>query len=160
MTTQALHRCLHCGTPYYYQPSGYGCGRKENHGKYCPECAIVYLEAVKSAFQDVPRKFESIWVETQDVDALTVESWRTERAANARADGKLVIFRESSPLFNLDDPSDVNRCGYELGQGDFKGRYFKYNYWTKRGEHRVEEQMEQDMETGELVPWKRLPPRG
>lgn len=158
MTTHALHRCLHCRTPYYYQPSGYGCSRPENHGTYCPECAVVYLEAVRRAFADVPRKFESRWVETQDVTVQTVEGWKTARIARAEAAGTLCIHRVVAPLFDLNDPSNSNVKGQERGVGEFKGRTFRYEYWTKRpGSEKVTEKMDVNLETGAMDPWRDLP---
>ena len=158
MTTHALHRCNHCLTPYFYQPSGPGCHRSENRADYCPECAVVYLEAVRSAFQDIPKKFEHRWVETHAVSVETVEGWKKDRVANAT--GVLCIHRCSAPLFDLNDPSNHNVTGMEYGQGEFKGRSFRYSYWTKRpGSEQVWEEMEVNLETGEMCPWKRLPSR-
>jgi hypothetical protein len=55
--------CKHCGTPYRYQASGYGCFDADNDRDYCPDCK----KAIINALSEKPKKVVKKWRETTDV---------------------------------------------------------------------------------------------
>jgi len=161
MTTRRLRRCSHCGTPYCYQASGEGCDRLENSGSHCPTCAQALAKAILEAFKDIPKKFQMVWVETSEVSVETLMGWEAkaqEERPPSGGDYNLNPVRVHMNLYDQEDIENINRVGVVAGRDSFKGRIFRYSYWTKRAQDEVWEKMEQNLETGEMRPWERLPP--
>lgn len=161
MTSERYIRCSHCRSVYPCLMSG-GPGYVTNHtdGRYCPDC----LEVVHKALAAVPPKFEHDWVEvTGEVPLERVLGWAREaREAReaARASGKIVGERVAFPLFDLSGERQ-ERSGIVNGLDEFAGRTFEFRYWQRRDSDDIEdatirEEVERNLETGELRPWSRL----
>lgn len=52
-----ISRCIHCGTTYTYQLSGYPQLNEYNDEHYCPECKKAIVEALSK----IPKKFDRKW---------------------------------------------------------------------------------------------------
>ena len=146
MTSHAQARCRTCHVRYFFQASGHG-SPELNSGEWCPDCYQMYLDAFKS----VPKRAKQVWVDTDEVTPLELEALENERAALAKAEGRLHARRVAAPLFDMTGSGNINRTGYTKKDGTL----YRWSYWTKDPEDtsEVRKPMEKDLETGELSPW-------
>lgn len=159
MTMEHYKRCWHCQRGYLCLVSGsHGYHTNHTDSRYCPEC----LGAINEALQHVPRKFEHDWVETTDVTLEQVLAWKKdadEARERARAEGKLIVVRITTPLFDLSGKRQ-ERSGIVKGKEGFEGRTFEYRYWTSSEvdveDVAIREEVERNLETGGLRPWRQL----
>lgn len=152
MTSFRQKRCGHCRAPYACRMSGNGCQDPLNEGTYCPDCKRVVLEALIA----VPPKFEKV-IEPVDISFDMVKGWYDEdetQRASRRAEGQLVMRRLSMPLYDLDDPDNRYIAGYVQGRGRWDAYLFQISYWTKRGDPQVTTELEKNLQTGEIRPWR------
>lgn len=138
---EAYKRCTHCQDIYICLLSGHQ-SNAHTDSKYCPVCH----ETITKALSTVPRKYKRVWAKTDVVNLEMLLKWEEQ--------DKNYIKRVSFPLFNL-ETGQANNHGIVKGQGYLQGRLFKYAYWPgKEQEVEIEEEMEQNLLTGELLPWK------
>jgi hypothetical protein len=78
MTTTKNSRCVHCGTFYWYHPSGWD--GPYNHPEYCPDCQ----EAVEKALKKVSVRFIKKWVPTDDYSREQLQTHLDERSDYGR----------------------------------------------------------------------------
>jgi hypothetical protein len=155
MTTQYISRCVHCGAVYTYQASGHG-APEYNHGDYCPGC----WKAVCDALATIPKAVEVIWVPTaaytaQQLKTIEDTNWEKqneEAKAAAEKNGQFYLpcRRVYAPLFDLNDPDNINHTG----ETSIAGVTYKWSFWTKRGDATVSTKMERDVATGVLQLWR------
>ena len=134
-------RCSHCQIIYHYQVSGYCCHEELNDDKYCPDCKKVIIEALKN----VPVKIEMVW---ENYDEITIDD--VKRIHEERK--KDFVHEIFMPLFDLNDPSNINITGIIT----LDGKIISYSYWTKKDDYFIKVQMERNVETGEKTLWDRL----
>ena len=154
VTTHRLRRCAHCRITYSYQSSGEGCQHPLNDGRYCPECMEVVLDALKG----VPVRVECVWHPTDEIDLDTLLEWDADLDKHVR-ENPLGCRRVSAPLFRMDggDVTEKMRTALVPGRGEHKGKTFKFMFWpSKPEEAEVTVEMEHDLETGEMRPWRNL----
>ncbi len=135
MTTYKLKRCIHCGSQYYYQGSGSGCGSPLNNPQYCTDCQ----KAINEALDKVPVKFEFRYVDVkllpQEYQYITKEKileWNEnfESGQNGRW-----WRRVSFPLFDVNDPENIEKCIIvTVPEGQCKGFDVEYRSWSKKPE--------------------------
>lgn len=147
MTAHRQRRCLHCRIRYFYQVSGGGCFEALNDGNYCPECKQVLIHALR----ETPVKVKKSWEPTGEVTFEQLKIWEAE-------DNTLKLFqRILPPLFSTTDPSN-NIVKVVRGHGEFEGRWYSYNYWTKApDEVSITMETETELSTGTQTPWRNLP---
>ena len=150
MTSHAQSRCHHCSVRFFYQASGYGCDEPTNRKDYCPDCAQVVVNALAS----VPRRVPNVPVDLSEAHALELEAIEKELDRIAKEAGTIRARRVGFPLFDLVDPSNVNRAGITRVDGVL----YHWDYWTKdpEGTSHVRVPMEKDLVTGVLVPWENI----
>ena len=143
MTTEATYRCRHCLARYTYYPSGcpYFC-TELNDDRYCPECKTV----IRNALKDVPQRIERFG---KPYDGITLDELK-ERVAKQNRESMWV--KVAAPSFDMKDPDNRNSSGWLMLDED--GLEVFYSYWSKKGDHRIEVEMERNVETGEEYPWK------
>lgn len=133
-------RCKHCLDEYYYQASGHGCFRKENHKQYCPTCALARVGAIETALAAIPKKFEEKWVDVEEGDMVTPELMKqteSKRIADAVKDDKLGFKQVIAGMFrHHDDGTWDSTDALEQKHGGVK--YF-LSWWRRTGEiHRFQ----------------------
>jgi len=153
MTTHQYKRCSYCGERYSYQSSGSGCHDPNNSEKWCPKCAVIAGEALLSAFEDVPRKYKRVIVDTDEATVKELVAHREAMMAKRKAEGKLWVETCSMCLFDIKDPDNHNRTFIVY----YNRKCYHVSYWTKSGKESVKMEMELNIETGQLTPWRRIP---
>jgi hypothetical protein len=144
--THRRKRCRHCGTVYYFQASGMDCCSKFNDEKYCRDC----METIRKALDKVETKFESEYVECNDVAFETLVNIEKKNEAMAEKMGRIFAKRITVPLFDLNNPSNSNYTGM-VNIGD---ETYIYSGWTKTPEkNKVFKLMERNLKTRELNKW-------
>lgn len=162
MTTQRGKRCGHCGVYYWYIASSYGGDIPiYNSSERCSGCQKVYEEALKAAFQHVPRLLEGRSRNIQDTifSSITKEDIKRWIAnLEERRKSGLVAQRVGAPLFDINGHRGTLTSMYiHAGDGPFKGREFKYEYWSSEGIDSMEIfiEMEYDLQEEKFTgnPW-------
>jgi len=153
MTTIAQRRCLACNVRYHWQSSGPGCDDPDNSADYCEDCAAI----VRRVLVSIPVRVIKQWVPTDDVTAFELEQLEKDNAATALAEGKLHVRRVVAPFFDLEDPNNIQHCGFTKKDG----KLYRWSYWSKdpEGTAKVQLAIERNMETGETCVWVDLPRR-
>lgn len=149
-----MKRCTHCKTVYAYQASGYGCHDPLNDDEYCPDCKKVIVDALK----DVPKKFDSTWVETNEVtyDFLKEERRKKEEEYEKRdVNGnfiKLPITRRVyASLFNTKTGEAEKNDAFDIGE-----KQYLVQYWpSKPDDIKIQVLKEKNLLTGEIVDYWR-----
>lgn len=121
-------RCKHCNIKYQFQYSGQyqlNSPKKFQDDKYCPICKSAIVDALSR----VPKKFERVMIETDEVDINTLLDWRDNRL-NSNTTGILPVSeRVFSTLYNVE--TGRSKTIYEIyGEGDFKGRIYNLSYYA------------------------------
>jgi|SRR5690606_16686351 len=135
MSTQKRTRCSHCGDEYYYYLSGYN--PAYNSSKRCIECQKIYEKAVTEAFNDIPKKFESrdVLVEQTQFSSVTkddIKRWL--EALEEKRKTALVAQRVGFPMFDIGgNKGTLTTAFINALDGSFRGREFRYEYWTSEG---------------------------
>ena len=150
MTSFLTKRCGHCQSPYEFQASGHGCLDEPNDDRYCHQCWF----AVSRALSDVPRKYESEWVDTADYTAAQLAAIERDRMAAVEKGGGAPFRRVLVPMFDLSDGGNDNVTGVVK----VNGKTYSYSYWTRRddGEFAPKAQLlvQKDLMTGRTEPWR------
>ena len=153
MTTWIEKRCRHCRARYAYQGSGEGCNAPLNDNRHCPECRQIIIDALAAA----PIRCELRWEPVTEPTVETLEGWSKKREAAAKKAGKLYGRRVVAPLFDMEDPSNHNVTGMLTGEDEYRGRLFRWSYWTKGNPPaEVHVAMERNLQSGEETYWKDL----
>jgi hypothetical protein len=156
---ERYRRCWHCQSKYLCLISGErGYHTNHDNDRYCEVCDAV----IRAALAEIPRKFEKDWVPTEAVTLEQVLAWKRlddEARSKARAEGKFVGERITSPLFDLTGKRR-ERNGIVYGKDGFKGRTFEFRYWVTPDDDTptdvtLREEVERNLVTGELLPWRR-----
>ena len=124
MTSHNKAECRHCGTPYWFQASGSGWGRKDHKDStYCQSCRRVIDEALKA----IPRKCERRWIDSKEYTLEELQAFEREHEERARQSIGILTRRVLPCLFDLSDGDNnhIVRC-VETPSGTFS-----YSYWTK-----------------------------
>jgi len=163
MTTSRNSRCSHCGTFYFYHPSGWS--GPYNHPEYCPDCQ----ETVKKALEKVPVRIYKKWVPTDDYTREQLQAHLDNRSNN----GANAVMRRIMPgLYDLKkkvwqeslcemmpDPKEPHRsfwylCQWFPGEED-KAKVKKQVWWDKKENKMSKEQWDRD--PGPLYPMRVVP---
>lgn len=158
MTTQKEKRCSHCGVHYWYYTSGYN--TKYNSDKRCPDCQCVYKNDISIIFNNIPKKFESREKEVKEtifsVTKEDIKRWISD--LEERRKTSLIAQRVCAPIFDLvNDRGVLDSLYISASDGPYKGREFRYEYWTSEGieSMTIYIEMEYDLEKDEFTgnPW-------
>ena len=158
---EILRRCIHCGTVYNYQMSGYG-APEYNHSQYCKLC----YEKICDTLKKVPVKFKKVLIECNDYtkeeiiekvkeqEAIRKQAIKdNENDENAPINLKLNITRIYPPMWDTNDPSNRNI----VEDITIDNTKYLYSYWTKTDEFILRKEMELDCETNEIIgPWREI----
>lgn len=136
MTTHEQKRCNHCGSKYYYQGSGEGCLEPVNDPKYCKDCKKAIIDALDKIVVKFEFRYVDITTLGSEYQYITKEKileWN--RVWEAGESGRRWFRRTGMPLFDIDDPSNVEeRIIITIPEGKFKGSDVEYRYWSKKPE--------------------------
>lgn len=136
---------------YSFQASGWGCNEFCNDSRYCPDCKKVIGEALEK----VPIRFGFTWAPTKDFTAEELLAYRDEQRAKTEAATGCRVFGErvTLPLWDMHDPGNLHSGAVIVRDG----KEYKVETWSKKPEmNTVEIAMEENLETGELKPWRAL----
>lgn len=142
-------RCIHCRTVYAYQASGWCAIGQLNDPKYCRDCRGAILDAL----DNVPVKFEKVWVET---DEKTFDELLALREVNLKSQAEQYpdrIFGEriTASLYDMKDPG--NRYVSYVVKCD--GVDYHIEMWSNDpNSKKVSKECERNLETGEIRPWR------
>jgi hypothetical protein len=136
--THYTKRCKHCKSTYTYQGSGDGCFRPMNDDTYCPVCKAVIIEALKT----IPKKFDSVFVETDEVTYDYLLEKRREKET-----GGLCTRRVYASLFNTKTGEAEKNDAF-----DVDNRQYLVQYWpSKREDMKIKVLKEKNLLTGEIT---------
>ena len=141
MTIRRIYRCKHCLIPYEYYVTGASHWPQSfNDPNYCPNCKEFILNALENA----PKRVERFM---KPYDKITIE----ELKMLAEEERKKSLFTKiCTPLYDMQDWDNHNVTGYIT----HNGQEIFYSYWTKKGDYRIEIEMERNLETGEECIWR------
>ncbi len=97
-----------------------------------------------------------VYVETDEVTIDQLNEWDNS-VTWTRAiwlDTNHPKVRIENGQFDPAKPNNHNVVGGTWGKSDFAGRKFIFNYWTEEGPTQIQELMEHNLLTGEVLPWK------
>jgi len=133
-----MKRCWHCKTVYTYQASGAGCHEPINDETYCPECKAAILKALKS----IPKKFDKIFMETDEVTYDYLKKKRDEQDEKA---GGLCTRRVYCSLFNSKTGEAEKNDAFDVDD-----KQYLVQYWpSKMEDMKIKVLKEKNLETGE-----------
>lgn len=143
-----MTRCRHCQKPYNYQASGFGCGRKENDDRYCPDCMSI----INYVLEGIPRKREKRIVVTNEITKKEFLRHLSEK----RQKEKDSPYRRVFPgLFNV-ETGETSHCDMiTIGDG-LKSINYHMTWWdSDPDDFEITKEVEIDLTTGkEIGPWK------
>lgn len=148
MTIEAPRRCKHCQSVYVYYVSGGHYYLPYNDRDYCPDCK----KAILSALDNIPRKFEAVFLNCDDITVEEILEELETRKKKAKEEDKIFFSRIAAPLFDLQDPSNQHYGGFIYLKGD----YLYYSYWEKNGiksKKIVKKRMQKDINDGSISAW-------
>lgn len=150
MTSHRQSRCRTCSVVYTYQSSGHGCQEDLNSHEWCPDCCRIYLDA----FKDVPARVKKVWLPTTDFTCQELHDRQEANAAEAKAEGRLMVRRIMAPLFDMKNPGNVNHTGCLT----IEGKTYRWSWWTGKGIESGEVfiESEHDVATGDTRPWRKI----
>lgn len=156
MTSYKSRRCIHCKTKYEQLASGFGYLNTHNDSRYCPEC----LSVVNRALSQVPKLFEMRCVDVtsisqcSDVTLEQVLEWKAamdQDIARRRAEGQCIGVRVAAPLFDLNNPENINIASYVVpNDGPFKGVSFILSTWLLSDDYTIRVEVEWDLKKDEF----------
>lgn len=125
MTSHVRKFCVDCGTPYYFQASGWG-APDNNDSMWCPECATL----INNVRNNIVRKYDWRWVSSEEYTLDELKIIEEENQKKSENDNFGLNFIRVFPgLIDLNNRNNLNI----IREVKTPKGIFLYNYWTEAG---------------------------